>query len=124
MQIAHVELWLTPNHCINKFGVTPAEHLLLGKLHASNNGTIRKTELIGDVERTSAEELNRLLQHYRAEFVNSGQDAMWPGATPVLPQTFSDVGIATTPYIAPDGAPPITSFPQPEEWGKVPEDSN
>lgn len=126
MQLANVELWLNAHHWIQLRRVTPAEAFLLQKIHSTNNGRLASVLVHDDeIERSSAEELARLLRKYKPEFVNKGDNALWPGATPTLPQKFSEVTLECTigRYVAPPLAPPITSFPMGED-AETPEPIN
>lgn len=77
-----------------KKDVTPAEAQHLIKQFQDSVGTIpvHKLEMQKDVERSSAAEKNRLLQHYREK--HKGVlvvESMFPGATPSLPTRFDEV---------------------------------
>ena len=109
MQIAHITLWLTNFHSIPKRDVTPAEFLILKKMHAVHDGRIENVQLVGDIKRTSAEELERLLSIYHHKYVNEKEGA-FPGGAPTLPMKFEDLPEPPdiTPYVEPPTEPPIT----------------
>lgn len=110
MEIANCSLWLTNSHQIFKKHITPAEYLLLTKMHGANNGKVEDVQLVGDVKRNSASELERLLKRYRADWVN-GKEGLFPGVSAQVPMTFAEIGVETTPYVAPEGVEPITKYP-------------
>lgn len=119
MEIANCTLWLTKLHSIPRREITPAEFVILRKVHAIHDGRIEDVKIIGDIPRSTSEELDRLLLRYRADYVN-GKDGAFPGGAPSLPQRFADLPEPpeTTPYVAPPEAPPITKHPSSQEWDK------
>lgn len=103
-------------HIGNKSGVTPTEALILEQLHGKEAGgkCIRDAVLSGDAteplidkktgavkgtrERTNAEEVIRLKSIYRVPAKSKAPgthilDDLYPGRSPNLPKTFSEVGI-------------------------------
>lgn len=117
MQIANITLWLTSLHSVGKKNITPAEYLILKKMHSVHDGRIENVQVTGDIKRSSGEELERLLSKYHPDHIN-GEKGAFPGSAPSLPLNFSDLPDApeTTTYVEPTPTPPITKHAASAEW--------
>lgn len=120
MEIANATLWLTDLHSVPKKNITPAEYLILRNMHAVHSGKLTNVEIVTDLNRTSSEELERLLTKYHPNVVN-GKDGAFPGGAPTLPKKFEDLPEPpeTTPFAPVAETPPITKHASSQEWDEA-----
>lgn len=79
---------------VRKSGITPAEGVLLQALHG--NDALVEVVVSGRVGASSAAEMERLRNVYGVSSENLKTiDALFPGHSPKLPETFDDAGIFT-----------------------------
>lgn len=109
MQIATCRVRLSELSDVPYTGLTPAEALLLEKLHHKNaNGqVIHGARLTADERRNDAQEIDRLKQKYGPKHVLP----LFPGAAPRLPETFAEIGLEVAPseYVEPAPPAPVPS---------------
>jgi hypothetical protein len=77
-------------HVAKKYNVTPAEVVMLRQIHGPE--AVTDVQPRGSDRRPLAEEVDRLRKCYGARAFL----ATFPGASPILPSSFSDVGIDST----------------------------
>lgn len=88
-----------PNIVLDKINVTPAEILVLQRIHAHDAvEDVRPTRM---TKRAHIEERDRLLTIYKAKVIQE----MFPGAAPSLPATLKDIGIDIEPSVEDDEEP-------------------
>jgi len=131
MQTATCRIKLNDKTITQLRGVTPAQAVILDKLHKANAGgeVILETVVTGNI--TGDGEAKRLTRMYGGGPV----EKLWPGVVKKLPQTFAEAGfpvVAQTSVVikpAPDDAPeevpvPVTEapVPVPESPAEVPAD--
>ena len=109
MQIANLLIKTTDVQIIPVKRVTPAEALVLIKIHYKGaNGEVVQGGSVLPTEVNSPREIGRL----KAKYGRYAQtiEGMWPGVNAKLPQTFAEAGITLTPL--PEAAPQIPDLPE------------
>lgn len=95
MQIADCLVILSPENHLHKRDITPAEALVLRKMHFSNSqgAPIANLALNGEVERSNSAEIARLKQKYTGivEGVRAFEAVFGKGMMINLPQTFAEI---------------------------------
>lgn len=80
---------------VKKYKVTPAEMLVLRRLHGDD--AVVETKITGSKKISNKEELDRIKEIYVDRFGSSNPDRpnvvkeLFPGASPNLPQEFSEI---------------------------------
>jgi hypothetical protein len=93
MQLAHCFVKHQGNHyhAIKRINVSPAEILVLKKIHGAD--AITGVQYAGDSERSDADEVENLNRIYGGKEETQAHVAnLFPGAAPKLPQTLAEVG--------------------------------
>ncbi len=105
MQIANVWLKIDGSGSnIQLSDVTPAEAAVLNADHEANAKGVAVHDVVvtREEERTGEAEINRLREKYANAKNKKGDQwatILYPGKNPVLPQTFKEVGLESTPSI-------------------------
>lgn len=103
MQLAncHVALGGSRENTVPKYGVTPAEIILLDAIHGS--GSVHDIEPAGEIDRPNGEERDRLRAIYGKAMDDDNKpiiEGVFPGAGARLPTTIRELGLARTSFKA------------------------
>ncbi len=102
MQVANIWLKLDSSGSnIQLSNITPAEAAILNTDHEANakGVAVHDVVVIREEERTGEAEINRLKEKYANARNKKGEQwatVLYPGKSPVLPQTFKEVGLEST----------------------------
>lgn len=117
MQTATVELFTSEHNQLIKRGVTPAEAVIMARMHGprSKGRPIGRVIIEGDEERDTAEERERLHLTYTGTIgegkeAKGALEAVFPNEMAELPETFSEVAKhlgAGAQIMTPEGAKKI-----------------
>lgn len=94
METAEALVTVHPDCQVHKRGLTPAEVLVLHKMHFQNarGQVITNLTVTGSVDRHPAEERERLRLAYTGRLANKNAiDAIFPDPIPRLPESFAEV---------------------------------
>ncbi len=114
MELANclVSLGGDKNNQVPKFGVTPAEIMVLQAIHGDD--AVTEVEPLSDtVERSNAEEIERLVAHYPAKD-EDGQlviRSVYPGGRPMLHQTIADLNLPEAAFLVTARVKPTPAKP-------------
>lgn len=122
MELATVLVAIGGNkgNTVPRYDVTPAEVMVLQRIHGDDS--VFDIEPTGDVPRSSAEEMNRLVAIYRSAKTEDNAPVLqdvFPGRVANVPAHFALLGLSSALYkpvsrAAPKAAPEPEEEPEPE----------